>query len=206
MTPSAWFSVATICVLGAMSPGPSLAVVVRHAVGGSRGQGVACALAHALGVGLYALFTVLGLAALMAAAPGLYRALAIAGALYLLWLGVGALRSAGSSATEDAGATRADFAGAARDGFAMALLNPKIAVFFLALFSQFVEPGAGWADTAVLWATATVIDGAWYCLVAVGLTGARAERLRRRRGWIERVTGVVLVALGAWALWHFLPA
>lgn len=200
MTPGVWLSVATVCALGAASPGPSLAVVVRHALGASRAQGVACALAHAAGVGVYALLTAAGLAAVLAAHPGLYRAVALAGAAYLAWLGLGALRAGGAG---DAGAqaTRAGLGGAMRDGFVMALLNPKIAVFFLALFSQFVHPDSGALDTAILWATATVIDGAWYSFVAVGLTGPAALRgLRARAGLLNRATGVLLLVLAAWTL------
>lgn len=199
MTPAAWLSVAAVCALGAASPGPSLAVVVRHALGGSRARGVACALAHALGVGVYALVTAAGLAAVLVARPGLYRALALAGACYLAWLGVGALRRRGGAPATAAGATPGGIAAAARDGFAMALLNPKIAAFFLALFSQFVTPGTGATDAAILWATATVIDGAWYALVAVALTGSGAvARLRARGVLIDRASGVLLLGLAAW--------
>lgn len=199
MTLGGWLSVAIICALGAASPGPSLAVVTRHALIG-RGQGLACALAHALGVGIYALLTVVGLAALFARYPMVYRGVAAVGAVYLLWLGAAALR-AGGSASAGAPDTRPDRAGAMRDGFAIALLNPKIAIFFAALFSQFVSPGAGIRDTAILAATALGIDGAWYALVALALSGSGAVAwMQRRRQLLDRVTGVALIVLAAWAL------
>lgn len=199
MTLGGWLSVAVICALGAASPGPSLAVVTRHALIG-RGQGLACALAHALGVGIYALLTVVGLAALFASYPMAYRGVAAAGAVYLLWLGVAALRAGGSGATGMPDA-RPDWAGAVRDGFTIALLNPKIAIFFAALFSQFVAPGTGVRDTAILALTALGIDGAWYALVALVLSGSSAIAwMQRRRRLLDRVTGVALIALAAWAL------
>lgn len=207
MTPGAWLSVAAVCALGAISPGPSLAVVVRHTLSGSRARGIACALAHAAGVGLYALLTVAGLAAVMLARPALYRALAIAGALYLLWLGMDALRARGAWAHEAAAGTPMGLGGAARDGFVIALLNPKIAAFFLALFSQFVAPDSGVRDGTILWLTAMLIDGTWYTLVALVLSRpGRIERLRRRRAWIERLTGIALIVVGGWTLGHFLAA
>ena len=201
MTPAAWISVATICVLGAASPGPSLAVVVRHTVSGSRARGLGCALAHGVGVGLYALLTAVGLAAVIVAHPPVYRAIAAAGALYLAWLGYGALRN-GASGTIPADAPPAGgVAAAARDGFSIAFLNPKIAVFFLALFSQFVGPETGAVDAAVLSLTALTIDATWYTLVAVTLSGERAlEWFRRRAPLIDRLTGVVLLILAAWTL------
>ena len=200
MTPAAWASVAAICALGAASPGPSLALVVRHSLSGSRALGVACALAHAMGVGVHALLTAAGLAAVLVAHPGLYRLLAVAGALYLAWLAWGILRQPGAH-TPSAGPGGAGIGAAMRDGFLMALLNPKIAVFFLALFSQFVSPDSDAFDMAVLWATATAIDGAWYSLVAVGLTGSRwLDGLRSHGAVVERVTGVLLLGLAAWTL------
>lgn len=188
-------------MLGAASPGPSLAVVVRHTLGGSRAHGIAAALAHAVGVGIYAALTVVGLAALMVAEPGIYRALTLAGAAYLLWLGIGALRAGDDGTHAGAARARAGIALAARDGFAIAFLNPKIAVFFLALFSQFVAPHSGALDTLILALTALVIDGGWYTLVAVALSRPdRLAWLQRHRHTIERITGVVLIALAAWTL------
>lgn len=197
MTLTGWLSLVAVCTLGAMSPGPSLAVVVRHTVGHSRSHGLCVALAHALGVGVYALATALGLAALIAETETLYRGLALAGAAYLLWLGAGALRAGGAGAFGPArGAPGARLVDALRDGLAIALLNPKIAVFFLALFSQFVRPGMGAGEVLLLSATATVIDGSWYALVALGLSAAAPGRwLRRHAVWIERATGALLVLL-----------
>lgn len=181
-----------------MSPGPSLAVVVRHALA-SRTAGVVCALAHAFGVGLYAAATVSGLAAILITQPWLYRVVSLAGAIYLLGLGLRALR-AGSGAPVRAGDLGPDWRGALRDGLSMALLNPKVAVFFLALFSQFVAPRTSLADAAILWGTAAGVDAAWYLLVALAFSGSAVARLRRRRRALERMTGVCLIALGAWAL------
>ncbi|PWG62920.1 LysE family translocator [Spiribacter halobius] len=197
MTLTGWLSLVAVCVLGAMSPGPSLAVVVRHTVAHSGAHGFCVAVAHALGVGLYAIATALGLAALIAETGFVYRGLALAGAAYLLWLGASALRATGGGRFEaGAPATGASLKSAARDGLAIALLNPKIAVFFLALFSQFVRPGMGLAEVALLSVTATVIDGTWYALVALGLSGAAPGRwLRRHAAWIERATGALLVLL-----------
>lgn len=198
MTLTAWLALVAVCALGAASPGPSLIVVAGHAVTGSRAHGIACAGAHAVGVGLYALATVAGLAAVLAARPTIDAAIAGAGAAYLAWLGIGLLRSAGSPETATV-ATRVGWAGAARDGLAMALLNPKIALFFAAVFSQFVTPEGNWQHAVILCATATVIDGAWYSLVATVLTsGGWVERLRAGGVWLDRAMGALLLALAAW--------
>ena len=95
MSFSAWLSLVAICCLGAMSPGPSLAMVVRHTLGGSRAKGIVCAWAHSLGIGFYALVTLLGLAVVLKKAPVVFNGIAILGALYLAYLGIQALRSKG---------------------------------------------------------------------------------------------------------------
>lgn len=179
-----------------MSPGPSLAVVIRQTVAGSRAHGIATGLSHSVGIGLYALLSSLGLAVLVTDNPVIYRVLALAGAGYLLWLGIGALRHGGGVDAPSARVASDRIISAARDGFAISLLNPKIAIFFLALFSQFVHPGMGVGTHVLMSATAMAIDAAWYALVAMVLSRAGMLELLRRRGrWIDWTTGVVLIAL-----------
>ena len=203
MTLAAWFSLLAICLLGAMTPGPSLAVVIRHSVSHGRGQGVITAVSHALGVGIYAVATALGLAAVIATDPRLFAGLTLAGSAYLLWLGATALRGAGQT---PAGQPTPRRGTAARDGFAIAFLNPKIAVFFLALFSQFIPAEASPGDVALLALTATVVDAGWYALVAVALThGGAAVWLRRHGIWIERLTSAALVFLALTTAASLLP-
>ena len=205
MSFAAWLSVATICVLGAMTPGPSLAVVLRYSVGHSRQAGFACALAHALGIGFYAVITMTGLGILFQTVPVFHNAVSILGALYLIWLAVKAWRGAKAGTKFDidgTGKVSGSIFQAARDGFMIAFLNPKIALFFLALFSQFVSPEFEWAGKFLLAFTAAVIDGAWYCLVAVGLShGAVLPWLRDHAAWIERSIAVLFVLVALRVLW-----
>lgn len=194
MTWTTWLAVVSICMLGAMSPGPSLAVVLKQTLAGGRPNGVVVALTHGLGIGLYALLSIFGLAALITASPLAFTALQWGGALYLAWLGVKGLRARANPDADlpDVPTT----ASAARDGFLVVFLNPKVAVFFIALFSQVVG-----ADTSVLAklgyaATAMVIDGGWYLVVAwLFSTPAWLDRLKRYSVWFERIFGVILVTL-----------
>lgn len=197
MTFPDWLSLAVLCLAGAASPGPSLAVVAGASVGAGRSAGFLAAWSHALGVGLYAAFTVLGISTLITEFSGLYRAVRIAGALYLLWLAWRLLSGAGASAT-GACEDRNRRLRAARDGFAIAFLNPKLAIFMLALFSQFVRPDAPASVNAVLIGTALAVDGLWYTLVAL-LFSARGwiDRLRQQARIIDRVFAGLLIILAA---------
>ncbi|MBB3232478.1 LysE family translocator [Halomonas stenophila] len=192
---SLWMSLAAICAMGAMSPGPSLALVLRHTLGGGRLPGVAAALSHALGVGLYALLTVWGLGALIVRFPLLFQAITWGGAAYLAWLGIKALR-AGRAGALRAEAMTTSGSQAAREGMLVALGNPKLILFFVALLSQFVTPDMSLAARAIIVLTAMIIDGGWYVLVAVSLSHSRVlPWLQARAHWINRATGVLLLAL-----------
>ena len=163
MTLTTWLAVVTICVLGAMSPGPSLALVLKQTMTGGRRNGVVAALSHGLGVGIYAFLSILGLAAVITASPTAFTILQWAGALYLAWLGFKGLTAKAQSdqALPEAPSTRS----AARDGFLIAFFNPKIAVFFLALFSQVVGVDTSLMAKFGYAATALVIDTGWYLIL-----------------------------------------
>ncbi|RUR37907.1 LysE family translocator [Vreelandella populi] len=192
---SLWLSLAAICAMGAMSPGPSLALVLRHTLGGGRLPGITAALFHALGVGFYALLTVWGLGALITRSPEVFQLITWGGAAYLAWLGIQALR-AGKAGAISASAVVTTNRQAAKEGVLVALGNPKLIIFFVALLSQFVTPDMSIIAKAIVILTAMLIDGGWYVLVAVGLSHSRVlPWLQRHAHWVNRVTGVLLIAL-----------
>jgi threonine/homoserine/homoserine lactone efflux protein len=195
-----WLTVLSICILGAMSPGPSLALVLRHTLAGGRRNGSLAALAHGAGIGLYALAAISGLAVLLTASPALFRAFEWAGAAYLAWLGLRGLRA--KPAPPDSPGPPVSGRSAARDGFLIAFLNPKIAVFFIALFAQVIGPGTPWAARVLYAGTAWFIDTVWYLLVAWLFSVPRwLGWLQRQAVWFERLFGLVLLALAGRLLW-----
>jgi threonine/homoserine/homoserine lactone efflux protein len=149
---------------------------------------------HGLGVGIYAFGAVVGVAALVQTVPGVSRGIELVGGLYLMWIGISALRNAGKSSMESHGSQgRVGFS----EGFAIAFLNPKIAVFFLALLGSFLPPDASTLDRAGVAGLAMVIDAAWYVLAALMLvtTGA-ADWLAERGEWVDRGLGILLLGIG----------
>ena len=196
MSFSVWLGLLAICCLGAMSPGPSLAMVVRHTLGGGRGKGIICAWAHSIGIGVYALVTLLGLAVVLKQAPMVFNGIAIIGALYLAYMGVQALRSKGGMSEKLAAGKSTDALTAARDGLAISLFNPKIMLFFLALFSQFVMVADNMTAKGLIVLTPLLVDGLWYTLIALVLShSAVLPRLREKAALIDKLSGVVLILL-----------
>lgn len=191
-----WFSLLLICVLGAMSPGPSLAVVLRQTISNGRGHGMVAGCAHALGVGVWAMATVWGLGLLVSRHETLYQVLTWMGAAYLIWLGFNALRHAATPGLKAEQDRRESFWQAARSGALISLMNPKLAIFFTALFSQFVTADQPLSDQLLMVLTATLVDGLWYTLVALLFSQAHLLAwLRRHLKRVEQLSGVVLIAL-----------
>lgn len=195
----AWLSLAGICALGAMSPGPSLLIVLRAAASGPR-QGIACALAHGAAIAIYASLTAFGLAVLITRSPLLFGILQWAGAAMLIYLGWKSLRApAPDPAATKVTAPQQSVGRSALQGFGVAFFNPKVAVFFTALFSQFVAEQQALATKLGMAALAASVDAAWYCIVTL------AVFLGRNRNWLgnsaghrlQQVFGVLLLGLAA---------
>ncbi|WP_271274092.1 LysE family translocator [Aliamphritea hakodatensis] len=196
MTFTAWLSLFLVCCLGAMSPGPSLAVVLKQTVNNSRQHGLLTSWTHAAGVGLWAFATVTGLSLLISQSGQLFTFITWAGAAYLAWIGVQAIRAGAAGALNVTASRQVSLVQAGQEGLLISLLNPKLAIFFIALFSQFVSADASQADKLILIATATLVDGLWYTLVCLVLSkGSVLSRLQRNSQWINRITGLVLLAL-----------
>ncbi|MDM5084671.1 LysE family translocator [Aeromonas rivipollensis] len=197
MEMTSWLALAAICVMGAISPGPSLALIIRNTVQGGQGHGVATALGHGLGVGIYALITALGLSVLITQTPLLFDLIRYGGAAFLAWLGIKALLAkpaSGDSADETVHGARGRQG--AFEGFMVAFLNPQLAIFFIALFSQFVHADTGWREGSIMMLTAGGIDALWYVLVALVLSrGPVLAWLKAKSFVIDKISGLVLLGL-----------
>lgn len=191
-----WLSLFAISLVGAMSPGPSLAVVVKNSLSSGRVSGILTSWAHAVGIGFYALFTMLGLAVILKNNETIFNFISYAGAFYLAWLGIKALRSSGSSVKLSSKKDKTTHIQSMQDGLMISLLNPKIALFFIALFSQFITPRVGLGGQVATVLTPFLVDGLWYTLVAFILSNAKIlENLRKKASLIDKATGILLILL-----------
>jgi len=189
---------AGVIALGAMSPGPDFAVVVRRAAIDGRVPGVAAATGVAAGVFLWSVAAAAGVAALVATAPAVLGTIRWAGAAYLAYLGIRALVSAARPAPAPITLGPGSARGAFRDGLLCNALNPKAAVFFLALLPQFLPAHPGALDTLTLSLLAVLITLLWFSTVAVLVAALRRllARTAVRRG-LDGLSGLALLGLGA---------
>ena len=203
MPVSQWWPLALVCLLGAMSPGPSLAVVGRHSVRGGARVGSLCAVAHGIGIFLWAMLMVSGLGALLVAQPAWFDAVRALGALFLLYLGARALLQ-NIEESDLVFDNTEDRARAGREGLLIALSNPKIAVFFAALFSQFIQPQATLLEKLIIAGTAAFIDVLWYVLVALSLSRpSLTQRFQGHASLLNKMFGAILVVLSLTVFWSF---
>jgi threonine/homoserine/homoserine lactone efflux protein len=182
------------------TPGQDTALTIRNTLGGGRSGGVATAAGVALGQAIWTLAASAGVVAVLSASEPAFRALKLAGAAYLVYLGAQSLLAAfrrrprGASVTE---AARVEPGRALRQGVISNLGNPKMAVFFASLLPQFAGgEGASFLALLALGLLFCSLTLAWLTLYAFAV-----DRLRRFLGGpvrraLDAVTGLVLVALG----------
>ena len=182
-----------VCVSGAISPGPSLAVVIRNTITGGRSQGIMTGLGHGLGLTIYAFIAVMGLSSMLIGNQTLFVCVQIAGVFWLIWIGYNMILSYSQNSS---GIHKANGKRGFLEGFMISFLNPKILVFFVAVFSQFIHEGLTRFDKIIFITIAGVIDTSWYILVAMLLARSRfIEKIKEYSVWIDRVTGVFLLGI-----------
>ena len=180
------------------TPGPDMLYVAARASSDGRAAGIVSAIGIGVGTLVHIALVALGLAALLAAVPVAYLAVRVAGATYLIFLGVRALRSA---ATEETIHLRpASLAVVFRQGVITNVFNPKVALFFLAFLPQFVDQSRG--NPAVQVVALGLLFDTTGTLVNLGVAtisstaAAHWQRNRRAGLMLHRITGALFVGLG----------
>tara|TARA_Y100000287_G_C14208287_1_gene349362 strand:+ start:783 stop:1415 length:633 start_codon:yes stop_codon:yes gene_type:complete len=201
MEPIVWEAIlaaSVFFILGATSPGPSLIVVLRNTLIGGRRQGVACAVGHGIGFGIYAGSAVFGLILLLDKSPNTFLILQMIGVGLLVFYGAkmwnAEVEGMQEISTDVGKHQRQGFS----EGFAIAFFNPKIALFLVAILAQVLKlyPEMGFETKLAIGLLGMAIDTLWYVLVALVLTGTPAlEALRNKGEYVYKITAV--------ALWFF---
>jgi threonine/homoserine/homoserine lactone efflux protein len=188
-----------VAVAVVVIPGPDMALVARNVLRHGRAAGFATSAGICTGILGWAVAAALGVSTLLATSATAFTALKLAGAAYLIYLGVATLR--GHDVSDDAGANdgpRLSWHRAWMQGMLSAVLNPKLGVFFLTLLPQFVAPGDAPAVRALQLAVLFDLIGlAWLTTYSamLGAVGAALNRPGPRR-LMRWLTGTILVGLG----------
>jgi threonine/homoserine/homoserine lactone efflux protein len=191
---SAWEFLAIAVVL-TLTPGPATAMILRVAARDGRRAALSATLGNGAGVLTWGLLSAVGVSSLILASQVAYDVLRFAGACVLVTIGLRSLlhRRRDDDGSEVLRARRVGW----RSGLVSGLSNPKLAVFFVALFPQFLTPGAPVLPYALaMAATVVVLDVLWFSTLAFAVDRARTLVRPRVQSAFERCTGAVLVGLG----------
>ena len=194
MTLIFWLQFAAVCVAGAMSPGPSLALVIRNSTKFSRIAGLMTAIGHGLGMGIYAVFAVTGLVIVITTNVYLFQLIQILGICLLLYFGIQFILQKSNEIIID---EKQKNINSFIQGFSISILNPKILIWFAAIFSQFVSVNGTFTSNSILVLTASIIDCIWYVIVALVVTSYGLNNFFQKRiDIIQKVSGFILVLIG----------
>jgi len=199
---SSWLQLTVVCFLGAVSPGPSLALVIGNTLSRGRSYGVATSLGHAIGIWWWAFLTAVGVAALIALNSAVMTVLQALGACLLGYIGLRTVMARNNASDPPTNvANPAAWLRGAVEGFLISLFNPKVALFFLAIFSHLVGENLTWIEIGLMGIITAVIDGLWYVFVALIVTTAGVGSLvQAKQNAIAVVSGVILVMIALYLL------
>jgi threonine/homoserine/homoserine lactone efflux protein len=181
-----------VAAMLALSPGPATALVIHSAARGGRGRALSAMAGDAAGLAIWAVASMFGVSALVAASATAFTVLKVIGAGILVCFGIQAIRRARSGHDAPAARDGRPF----RRGVVTALANPKVGLFYVALLPQFVPEGSPLlATTLLLAAVQILLSMAWYLLLASAVSRARAAFVRGARK-LEAISGAALIGFG----------
>ena len=197
-----WVQFATICIVGAMSPGPSMALIIRNSIKYGRVSGILSSVGHAIGIGIYAGVSVAGLQIILINNIFLFNTIQFCGSVFLLVLGILFLRDTGQKLSiQDKQKSVNSF----MQGFAISILNPKILIWFAAIFSQFIEISSTNFVKLIMVLIASSIDGLWYIILTIIVTGFGLKQfLENNTKIIQNISGFVLIFISIIILYNTL--
>ena len=181
-----------VCLFGAMSPGPSMAVVINNAVFKNRYHGVLTSIGHGLGITIYAIFAVIGIGLIINTNILIFNGMKIISIMFLIYLGLKAITN-----KEKVNFENNELSGRATSffqGLSIAILNPKILVWFVAIYSQFMSKSNDFLFNTYLVLIAGVIDTCWYILLTIMATSDVALRyLKSKSDILQKLLGFIFM-------------
>ena len=195
MTLITFVQVFSVCLLGAMSPGPSMAVVIHNAIFKGRYNGILTSIGHGIGIAVYATFAVLGLGLIIETNIFIFNSLKILSIIFLFFIGTKTILNKEKLNLEkkDVREKTISFL----QGFSISILNPKILVWFLAIYSQFMSINNELTFNIYLITIAGIVDALWYIFLTLTVTTASALTFFQTKILlIKKIQGFLFIAIG----------
>ena len=185
-----------VCLLGAVSPGPSMVVVINNAIFKNRYHGILTSIGHGIGIGIYALFAVLGIGIAIETNLFLFNGIRILSVIFLIYLGVRSIINKTKIDFDKKNNTK-EGATSFLQGFSISILNPKIFIWFVAIYSQFMSLDNDIVFNSYLVLTAGIVDVTWYIALTLLVTSDLAlEFVKSKISILQRFLGIILITLG----------
>ena len=184
-----------VCLLGAMSPGPSMAVVIHNAIFKGRYNGILTSIGHGIGIAIYATFAVLGLGLIIETNLIIFNSLKILSIIFLIFIGMKSILNKEKLNLEkkDVKEKTISFL----QGFSISILNPKILIWFIAIYSQFMSVNNELIFNIYLVLIAGIVDAFWYIFLTLAVTTASALTFFQTKILlIKKIQGFLFVAIG----------
>ncbi len=184
-----------VCLLGAMSPGPSMVVVINNAIFKNRYHGILTSVGHGIGIGIYALFAVLGIGLIIKTSFIFFNVLKVISAIFLIFLGIKSIidkKKLNFGIKNIKGGVTSFF-----QGFSISILNPKILVWFVAIYSQFMTENNDFIFNIYLILTAGIIDMSWYIFLTLIVTSEKVLKFFENKiHFLGKFVGMIFIILG----------
>ena len=194
MTVILFTQIVFVCLLGAMSPGPSMVVVVNNAIFKNKFNGILTAFGHGIGIGIYALFAVLGISLVIETNLMVFNTIKILSIIFLLYLGI---QSFFKETALNFDQNKMEGGGISfLEGLSIAMLNPKIFIWFIAIYSQFISIKNDIFLNISLILIASLVDALWYVFL-VNLVAYRSvlNLIKNKTKQIQRSIGVLFIII-----------
>ena len=188
------------CLIGAMSPGPSMVVVINNAIFKSRYHGILTSIGHGIGISIYAIFAVIGIGLIIKTNIIIFNSIKIISVIFLIYMGIKSILNDTEISFDQEKSTGG--ATSFFQGLSISILNPKIFIWFIAIYSQFMSEDNETIFNISLIIIAGVVDTLWYISLTILATTSKSLKLIKSKsdllskiiGYLFLILGIVIIA------------
>lgn len=194
MTFLLFIQITFVCLLGAMSPGPSMMVVINNAIFKNKFNGILTAIGHGFGIGIYALFAVIGVGLIIKTNVFIFSSLKFLSIIFLFYLGIQALIKKDQIEYDKTNIKSG--MQSFLQGLSISILNPKIFIWFIAIYSQFMSLNNTYFFNISLVLIASIVDALWYLLLVNLVTFHSILELIKNKSYLmQKIVGFLFIII-----------